>query len=81
MLNKEVNMNRLVAYCPFEDKECDCFALLADGSCFALQDTDFKKSDGVCRFYKTSDRADPEIVAKISKLNKAIKKRIERLNK
>lgn len=56
------------AYCPYEDKDCDCFAILPDGECYILQDTDFK--DGVCRFYKTADRVDPKVVAAITKLKK-----------
>ena len=69
-------MTTLAAYCPYEDKGCDCFALLANGECYALQDTEFK--DGVCKFYKTADRVSPEVMVKINKMNKSIRKRMER---
>ena len=67
---------KLTAYCPYED--CNCFARMADGTCYALQDTDFSKRDGVCQFYKTSDKIDPEVFVEIKKMNKAIKKMLER---
>lgn len=60
------------SYCPYEDKDCDCFAMLADGECFALQDTEFK--DGVCRFYKTADRVDPKVIVAIEKINRRRRK-------
>lgn len=70
---------KLTAYCPYED--CDCFARMVDGTCYALQDTDFDKSDGVCQFYKTPDRVDPDILAEIKKMDKAIKQKLEKISK
>lgn len=55
-------------YCPYEDEDCDCFALLVDGECFALQDTNFK--DNICPFRKTADEVNPQVLVEIKKMNR-----------
>ena len=68
---------KVPAYCPYEDKDCDCFALLIDGECYALNNTEFK--DGVCRFYKTEDRADVKVLNAIRKVNRRKEKALRRI--
>lgn len=57
---------KVIPYCEYEHS--DCFALLCDGTCACLSDTDFRYSKD-CPFYKTDDDVAPYVVHEIRKLN------------
>lgn len=58
--------------CEFEHP--DCFALLDDGACACLSDTDFKNGFD-CPFYKTSESVAPFVLYEIRKMNVRRRKR------
>lgn len=57
--------------CLQQDRHPNCFALLCNGECYALSDTDFKDND--CPFAKSIMNVDIKVAKRIRRVNNGIK--------
>lgn len=57
--------------CHQQDIHPNCFALLCNGKCYALSDTDFKGKD--CPFNKSIYEIDPKVAKRIKRVNNGIR--------